>query len=70
MKITNTKKISQTPAELTIKTTSLKKALEEYPKNGGFLLAGHEQVVMETPARGKILCNVTLNITVQRTEKT
>lgn len=66
MKISNKERISQIPTELTIKTTALKSALENYPKDGGILLSNYEQVVMETPARGRILCNVTLTISVQK----
>lgn len=62
----NKETISQIPAELTIKTTQLKQALQEYPKDGGVLLSNYEQIVMETPARGRILCNVTLTVTVKK----
>lgn len=66
MKISNLDKIASIPQELIIKTTALKQALEDYPKDGGILLHNFKQVVMETPAKGRILCNVTLTISVQR----
>ena len=66
MKISNKETIAKIPAELTIKTTHLKQALQDYPKDSGILLSNYEQVVMETPARGRILCNVTLTVTVQK----
>lgn len=64
MKISNKKIIAKIPQELSIKTTNLIKALNEYPTNGAILLHNFEQVIMETPAKGRILCNVSLTISV------
>lgn len=62
----NLNKIASIPTELTIKTACLKQALEEYPKDGAVLLENLERVVMETPARGRVLCHVRLTVTVQK----
>ena len=63
----NKETIAQIPMELTIKTDCLKKALTEYPKDGGILVQGYQELVMETPARGRVLCGVSLSISVRKT---
>jgi len=63
----NKETIAQIPAELIIRTESLKKALQDYPKDGGILIQAYEELVMETPARGRVLCGVSLCITVRKT---
>lgn len=62
----NLELIENVPTELTIKTACLKQALEEYPKDGGVLLESNKRVVMKTPAKGRVLCNVRLVISVQK----
>jgi len=65
MKIKNEKKLELKPQELTIRTQSLVQSLAEYPKDGAILIEGNKRVVMRSAQRGRILCNVTLQVYVQ-----
>jgi hypothetical protein len=65
MKIRNKNKL-EVPQEIHITTESLKKALEDYPNDGGILISSSEPVVMETPKCGRILTYVTLRISVAK----